>query len=259
MALVPVANGQDSTLNYAFPENTAVTVNFKDSSGTSRSEGAWIGPFSVNFTGTPPSGFTNNPFSVYCVDLDHDISPPTTLSVQTINITGNTAPPGTDFTGTWAQLKQAAWLYDNFQSVVNSATGQTQIDDGAALQAAIWAVADGNIDGSVCNPNDNFFITPLGGYTSPSEVNVITAQANNWLGQLGSEGANGIGAGFLYQVDRNTPGQQSYGQDMLGGSGPELGGNGGTLAPEGSSLYLLVFGLAPLLWFRRFVQRRAVS
>ncbi|MBX3110387.1 MAG: PEP-CTERM sorting domain-containing protein [Fimbriimonadaceae bacterium] len=100
--------------------------------GNSKSWGA--GPFSGNLDG----GAT---FRMYCVDLDHTVSPPDNYEVDPQFI------PGLSLSDRhhWAMQ-----LYNKFDSTVDNAT------KGAALQMAIWEVmVDGNGDLAHGNFKDN--------------------------------------------------------------------------------------------------------
>src|SRR5690349_15904389 len=45
----------------------------------------YASPFTARFVGTVPNGYTANPFSVYCVDLDHYDSSPATVFVKSFS------------------------------------------------------------------------------------------------------------------------------------------------------------------------------
>ncbi|MBS1709844.1 MAG: PEP-CTERM sorting domain-containing protein [Armatimonadetes bacterium] len=100
--------------------------------GNSRTWGA--GPFSGNF-GNGPS------FKMYCVDLDHSVSPPSSYQVDPLYIPGLALSDRHH----WAMK-----LYNKFAPGVDNST------KGAALQMAIWEVmVDGNGDLFNGNFKDN--------------------------------------------------------------------------------------------------------
>jgi hypothetical protein len=245
LTLGATAFAQDITINYQlnFPVDT-FTVHYTLGDGTTATSIAVpAAPFTATITN--PTGFA--PFQVYCVDLQHGVVSPTTSAVTAVNVPvgnpggfydpgtpGNGTPPADRLPGTFLELEEASYLI--------ATTTVTTNDQGAALQAAIWALVDGNTDFKVNNSSDAFFITDDG--LGHGNFATVVSDANNYLAalqaQLALGGLNGLADGVLYNVDRTL----SNGQDMLGGPGspnPHV-----PVTPEGASLLLFLPGLIPV-------------
>lgn len=196
-----------------------------------------IGPQIISFNGSPPPGYAQS-YAAYCVDLYHWDQSPSTVYVEPFTALSNLTDNNAASDGlTQAQynedLDQAAWLYDTYNPTVQSATGQQQQIDGAALQWAIWDVIAG----------PTFTVTNANSSQATQFADAQTLAAN-WYGSVG----NNLGDGTLFQIDRKL--QPNAGQDLLGP----------LVTPESSSLALLAFALAaPLMLLAARKARRARS
>jgi hypothetical protein len=247
LALGATAFAQDITINYQlnFPVDTFNVHYTKGDGTTASSNQVPAGPFTATITN--PTGFA--PFTTYCVDLQHGVVTPTTAVVTAINVPvgnpadfydpgtpGNGTPPADRLPGTFLELEEASFLIATNPVTTN--------DQGAALQAAIWAIVDGNTSFTVDNAADRFFITDDGLDTGPGSPHsyenfaTVVSDANNYLAalqaQLALGGTHGLSNGILYDVDRTI--STSFGQDMLRVP----------TTPEGASLLLFLPGLIPM-------------
>lgn len=242
----------DYTLSYGFDTSHAKTLNifYKQGSGSNHLD-VYAGPFSASFVGAQPAGYAylHNNFSVYCVDLDHYDTSPSTVNVRPFDT--SSTPPGTPPVQTWVGLEHAAWLYANFSAEVGTGA-TTNWMAAAGLQVAIWDVIqqDRYVTGGfdrlnntlldVSASNSYFYITadsfaPGGTLrTSTADFASIVGDANRYLNALYNAHPN-TAPGTLFQIDRSKMG--SNGQDMLGPAA----------TPEGSSLLLFALGGLPVL------------
>jgi hypothetical protein len=254
VAIAPVAGAQTYKVNYGFNYNSpTLDINYLGSS-----EDCYAGPFSAVFQGTPPPFSSSNPFSVYCVDITHNITPPATETVTASQVGAGFSSSTVNPYVSVAQLQEAAYLADTYSTAVGADTTQAQLDSGAALQVAIWDVVGGdNILSSgndISHSGQNFWISN----TSPS----IISQANAMLNNLGAAVAHGGGGGngLLLTIFPSLDRDVNSGQNMLGGA-PGTPGGGFTpsfsTTPEGSTLAMLALGLAPLLGGRWLARRRS--
>lgn len=225
------AFAQDTTINYVLtgsPVTLNVTYQTQGSPSSQVTERVWAGPFTATVNG-------QNPFQVYCVDLENNTANPSQVQIQGVNV----GDP--NLTGSYYDnLRMAAWLYNEYEDDV-FANGFNALK-GAALQAAIWDVIDGGTNYNVTS--GNFFITN-DGTLSTTDFNTIVTDANTYLAALSTahpDQADGV----LYKVDHSAPGMSKpTGQDMLGGAG-SFNPNASPVTPEGSSLLLLLPGLIPV-------------
>lgn len=194
--------------------------------------GVAMGPQIISFNGTPPTGYSTSN-EAYCIDLYHWDQSPSTVYVDPVVSISNLADDNASVDGlTQAQynanLDAAAYLYQTYNPIVQSATGEQQQIDGAALQWAIWDEMAG----------PSFTVANAG--VNSTEFLDAQQLAQTWYGSVG----NKVGNGTLFQIDRTL--QPTAGQDLLGPA----------VAPEGSSLVLLVFGLAAPLGLLAWQARR---
>jgi hypothetical protein len=247
------ANAQtDYSMNYSFNTSTAASfnINFTTSGGTNSSLGVYAAPFTASWNGAAPGNYGSpSSFSVYCVDLDHYDTTPSTVLVEPFS----TATPGDakHSAAYWQHLSEAAWLYSSYNPFVATAasvaahTGNAddinlyRVDAGA-LQAAIWNVIDGDTDFSVTG--GSFNIGYLAGYgTDATTFGLLQGQANTWLTALKNAAPDNTAPGTLFLVDRNVG--TGNGQDMLGPAP--------SITPEGSSFWLLAAGGLPITLIAR--------
>jgi hypothetical protein len=221
-------------------------------------------PFHADFVGSAnpggaPSPFNvNTVFDVYCIDINHgqynDVYD-TVTAPQAISGGTTTDPPVSA-----NELTEAAWLIDTY--------GGLNADANSALQVAIWSVVSGNTITTTGNDvtdgtNQYFYV---GGYAS-----ALSSDADFMLNALGAITHNGTNLtsitgpqiGYVFNIAEPNPPPRGVdtGQNVLSGytpHGPITGGNNPLVTPEGSTMAMLAFGLAPLGfgWFRR---RRAIS
>jgi len=187
------------------------------------------------------SGFPS--FTVYCVDLENPLVTSQSVGVTGVNVPANGLRYDPTLPGTNFELTQASWLIANEHPVT--------LQQYAALQAAIWALIDGNTDFLVNNAADPFHIAdPVTDPAKPDPTFTeqqgsfagIVSDANQYLDDLEDQGAAGVADGVVYVVDRTITG--NLGQDVLGGPGspnPHV-----PVTPEGASLLLFLPGLIPV-------------
>lgn len=192
------------------------------------------GPQIISFNGTPPPGYSQS-YVAYCVDMYHWDQSPSTVTPQPFAAVSTLADDNAANDGlTQAQfnqrLDQAAWLYDTYNPTVQSASGIAEQEDGAALQLAIWEIMAGSGSG--------FTFTNAG--VNASEFSTVESLTSTYYNSVGSN----VGSGTLFQIDRSL--EADAGQDLLGPN----------VAPEGSSLVLLIFGLAAPLGLLALRARR---
>src|SRR5579862_8277253 len=183
------------------------------------------GPQIASFVGAPPQGYASS-YDVYCVDMYHWDQNPTVVNVESFDAVSSLTDFNAPFDGfTQAQwnthLDQAAWLYGQYNPLVQGASGITKAEDGAALQLAIWDIMSG--------PNSGFSFT--NGGIGAGEFATIEGLMSTWYNSVG----NNVGDGTLFQTNRRL--SPDAGQDLLGPP---------PMAPEGSSFALFAFALAPL-------------
>ncbi|MCW3055098.1 MAG: hypothetical protein JWN14_4268 [Chthonomonadales bacterium] len=185
------------------------------------------GYFTAVLNSTPPS------FTVYCVDIEGELKSPQTVTVVPVTVPGSSAHYDNTI-GTFEDLTEAAWLMDNFDDLAgpNGVLADGSGINGAAMQAAIWNVIDGDADFDVTTGVFNISSDGNGNH------NAIVAQANFYLAALqtalGLGGFNGQDPGTLYSaVDRTQ-----NGQDVLRGRS--------STTPEGASLLMFLPGLLPV-------------
>jgi len=188
------------------------------------------GYFTALLNNTPPT------FTVYCVDIEGELKSSQTVTVVPITVPGSSAHYDNTI-GTFKDLTEAAWLMDTFDDA-SLANGGVLADasgiNGAAMQAAIWNVIDGDADFDVTT--GVFSISSDGNLNH----NAIVAQANIYLAALSNalngipSGETGYHPGTLYSaVDRTQ-----NGQDVLRGRS--------STTPEGASLLMFLPGLIPV-------------
>lgn len=237
LTLVTSAALADTTINYSLAANAPTFfVTYKMADGNTRTnEDVRAGYFTATVDNNPS-------FQVYCVDLENNTASPSQVAVNAVVVplaNPNQHYDGTP--GTYLDLAKASWLFDQFNSL--SLADSTGIR-GAALQAAIWNVIDGDTD---FNVTSGIFSISDDGH-GVDTASIIT-DANSYLSALSAAlalgGTNGQDSGVLYQVDRGIAGfAKPNGQDMLGGSGSFIPHTPDT--PEGASLLMFLPGLIPV-------------
>jgi len=256
-ALGVAANAQtypNLSITYTNEATEAVTVNGTAVLGGTGSTQAI--PIMAVLNSGP--GISSAPFTVYCVDLADDQHSGVTQDVSISSITpsnvgsGTTSPPVTGL-----ELSQASYLINKYGNIAGSPGGSTYDTLQGALQLAIWGVISG--DGGTNNVNFSSATYSLANqFDGPGNTNLqnfwlstdadatALTDANTYLKALGSN----LGYGTLYtDTDTNHP---PTGQNLLGDGVPAT--------PEGSTVALFAFGLAPLFGFKWLAaRRRAIS
>jgi len=179
------------------------------------------------------------------VDLENNTASPSQVAVNAVVVP--LANPGQHYDGTpgtYLDLAKASWLIDNFNTGIDPLAVNGDAVRGAALQAAIWNVIDGDADFNVTTGIFSISTDGTGNFAA------IVADANLYLAALsaalGQGGTNGQDSGVLYQIDRTVAGfQKPNGQDMLGGAG-SFHTNASPATPEGASLLMFLPGLIPV-------------
>jgi hypothetical protein len=251
------AKAQTYTMSYTFDTTAASFHINRPTTSVNNGLDVYAGPFRASFNGAPPQGY-KNPFAVFCVDLDHYDTATTTVRVLPF---GTTSPAGPAPLQTWAALQRASWLYQHYLTdVMGSNLVVTSWVNAAALQAAIWYVieAKSNFTSLLANAidighsNSIFYIT-ADGRSGGSYASIVT-KSNSYLQALRTASPNDKAPGTLFEVDPANRGIEG-GQDMLGPAATVPEGST-ELAPEGSSLMLLLMGGAPLAFV--VMRRRAI-
>ena len=187
----------------------------------------------IDITGTRTGGGT---FSVlaYCVDRYSDVYVPGSYSVQTttdpagVQAAGHFNPDqgGVDWlhnnstaaaTALWGRV---SWIYDNY----GQNAGTNHSDQAFATQLAIWNVLGET--SPTLTPSD------YGAGVAADYANILSTS----VGKTAS-------AYFLAR----TPGRGQGGQAFIGIPLTPVGGGGGPVTPEGSSLLLILSGGLPFM------------
>jgi hypothetical protein len=253
MAVGIAANAQFPTLNVSYTNdaNEAVTVNGSAVKGGTDNTQAIPLMAVLNTSLTSSSA----PFTVYCIDLQDTQSPANNQAVTITSITSSTGNLGLIPAVSGQELSEASYLISNYGAAANGASMSNGTPSSyetlqAALQLAIWGVVSGDTLGPgldigthTAGLDDEFYLS-----------NVTDAQsvidANKELAALYTavNGGGGLGNGTLYQVNPDQSngigGHVAPGQNLLGA------------APEGSTIALFAFGLAPLFGFKWLAARR---
>src|SRR5579872_5389133 len=188
-----VARAQtDYSINYSFNTSAAYTfdINYLTASGgkgVNSGLDVYAAPFSAQFNGAAPVGYSKNPFSVFCVDLDHYDTSPSSIFVKPFTITYPPASDPNPPVQTWATLRKISWLYAHFIGDF----GGTNWVNGAALQAAIWAVLEEDQHNAIIADIANATNSPYfsiswdhSSRTNATTFGLIVSQANYYLTQL---------------------------------------------------------------------------
>jgi len=243
MAVGLAANAQD-TLTVSYNTGTGEGVNVSETSLGVSNEAT----YAIPLTGTLYDASNNKlagPFTVYCIDLDDTQNqtggpPGQQVTVSSITPTSTVTTPAPPVTAT--ELSEASYLINQYGS---GATAQDQ----AALQLAIWGVVGGDTPGTIDLTSHalNFYVN------SAVDGGAVTL-ADSYLASLGTAlnlgGINGLGYGTLYEVNPDPTGlsHNAPGQNLLGDA-----------TPEGSTVALFAFGLAPLFGFKWLAARRRTA
>jgi hypothetical protein len=241
------SGAQTYTMSYSFDTTAASFHINRPTTSVNNGLDVYAGPFRASFVGAQPQGYTN-PFAVFCVDLDHYDTATSKVKVLPF---GTDAPAAPAPPQTWEALQRASWLYQHYlPDVMGSNLVVTSWANAAALQAAIWFVieAKSNFTGllassiDIGHANSIFYISADG--RSGGSFNSIVGKANGYLQALRTASPNDKASGTLFEVNPATRSIDG-GQDMLGpASTLPIGST--QLAPEGSSLLLLLVGGAPI-------------
>ena len=240
------ANAQTFNMNFQKLDSNGITVS------NVTNQGARAGYFRAVLNGNPP------PFTVYCVDIQGRETDPQTVTVVPVSVPAPTTHYD-GLIGTYRQLTEAAWLMDTYDDVTlanNGVLADSSGINGAAMQAAIWNVIDGDTDFTV---STGVFNIVKDGFNN-ANYNAIVTQADFYLKALSNAlngltpGTNGVDPGVLYSAVNRPLG----GQDLLGGRDAP-GNPRGPNTPEGASLLMFLPGLLPVAVGLRRRRNKAVG
>lgn len=186
--------------------------------------------------GTQPSTMPTSS-SVYCVDLQHYLSSPVNVTLESTSTFTN----GMKNSSNWGE---AAWLYNTYAPGI--VTSKSSSNSGA-LQLALWYALDGNGGNTVTTSGSGFFVK-TDNLNSASSIQTMIQQADTYLSN--ASGKTSTATVFWAKGS----GQDMVGPAPSGGNGG--GGNGPGNVPEPASVLMFGAGMLPVAGLLRRGRRR---